>query len=161
MGSSDLNCAQFKLSFPGPRSRWEMHCWYEQAKTREAPDTSRSNTLLRLCQCTRPWTCTAPPGCRSRRRGRGARGGAGVGGGGAAATTASPWGSQLASPPSAVRPAPSRQGQGVEGPPDAGCRGRRESRGKLMGKIHIRGGQETKREKRQDATMGNMTEHLP
>lgn len=29
-----------------------------------------------------------------------------------------------------------------------------------MGKIHIRGGQETKREKRQDVTMGNVTEHL-
>ena len=28
-----------------------------------------------------------------------------------------------------------------------------------MGKTHIRGGQETKREKRQDATMGNVPEH--
>ncbi|XP_052517354.1 skin secretory protein xP2 [Budorcas taxicolor] len=37
--------------------------------------------------------------------------------------------SQLASPPSAGRPAPSPEGQGVEGPPDAGCRGRRGSRG--------------------------------
>ena len=33
--------------------------------------------------------------------------------------------------------------------------------GKLTGKIHIRGDQETKRETRQDTTMGNVTEHQP